>query len=245
VSCVLVIAGCDSSGGAGLVRDVRTLTQLGVTVVCALSAVTAQTDQAVAAVQPLPAALLRAQLTAAFGSGRVTAVKIGMLASAENVAVVAEALDRAAGPATVLDPVLAASSGGALLEGAGFELLRSLLLPRVSLLTPNMPEAAALLGEPVARSEAQLLAQGAALLALGARAVLLKGGHASGADSTDLLFSAHGVRRFSAPRVGTQRRGSGCALSSAIAAGLAGGLDLTTACAHAKNYMREFFQHGK
>ena len=245
MSCVLVIAGCDSSGGAGLVRDVRTLTQLGMGVVCALTAVTAQTDRSVTAVQALPAPLLRAQLAAALASGRVRAVKIGMLASADNVAVVAESLDGAAELGSVLDPVLAASSGATLLESSARELLRKLLLPRVSLLTPNLPEAAALLGEPLAHSEAQLLAQGAALLELGARAVLLKGGHGRGTDCTDLLFSARGVQRFSAPRVGKSRRGSGCALSAAIAAGLAAGLDLPGACAQAKNYMNEFFQHGK
>jgi hydroxymethylpyrimidine/phosphomethylpyrimidine kinase len=152
VSAVLVIAGSDSSGGAGLVRDVRTLTELGSEALCALTAVTAQSDREVIAVYPLPHQLVRAQMDAALATGRVRAIKIGMLATAATVRAVAETLARHAGLPVVLDPVLAASSGGALLDADGLCALRELLLPRAHLLTPNIPEAAALLAAPVAES---------------------------------------------------------------------------------------------
>jgi len=138
----------------------------------------------------------------------------------------------------VLDPVLAASSGGALLEPAGVAALRERLLRRATLLTPNIPEAAALLGATPAHTEDELLRQGRALLALGAQAVLLKGGHAGGPEATDLLLTAgDAVRRFSTPRRAAGRRGTGCALATAIAAGLAAGLELSAACARAKDYV--------
>jgi hydroxymethylpyrimidine/phosphomethylpyrimidine kinase len=245
VSAVLVIAGSDSSGGAGLLRDVCTLTELGCEVLCALTAVTAQSDRAVIAVYPLPPELVRAQIEAALATGRVAAVKIGMLATAATVRTVAETLGTHAALPVVLDPVLAASSGGALLDADGLGALRDLLLPCAHLLTPNIPEAAALLAAPLAQSEAELLRQGQALLALGSHAVLLKGGHGSGAEAIDLLQSAgQPLRRFSAPRTSATRRGTGCTLASAIAAGLAAQLTLAEACARAKSYVTQFLQGG-
>lgn len=246
MSAVLVIAGTDSSGGAGLTRDVATLSQLGTDTLCAVTAVTAQSDRAVAAVHAVPADMVRAQIAAALASGRVAALKIGMLATAANARAVAEMLARTIELPVVLDPVLVASSGGALLDAEGVKVLRAELLSRVMLLTPNVPEAAALLNSDVARSEAQLLRQGEALLALGARAVLIKGGHFGGEQCTDLLFTnTTGVRHLRAPRIARTRRGSGCALASAIAAGLAAQLDLYDACVRAKRYIGEFFQTGK
>jgi hydroxymethylpyrimidine/phosphomethylpyrimidine kinase len=245
VSAVLVIAGSDSSGGAGLVRDVRTLTELGIDALCALTAVTAQSDRQVIAVYPLPHELVRAQIEAALATGRVGAIKIGMLATAATVRAVAESLGTHEALPVVLDPVLTASSGGALLDADGLGALREVLLPCAHLLTPNIPEAAALLAAPVAQSEAELLRQGQALLALGPRAVLLKGGHGSGPEATDLLMSAgQPLRRFPAPRIGATRRGTGCTLASAIAAGLAAHLTLAEACARAKSYVTRFLQRG-
>ncbi|HUJ52861.1 MAG TPA: bifunctional hydroxymethylpyrimidine kinase/phosphomethylpyrimidine kinase [Steroidobacteraceae bacterium] len=242
---VLVIAGSDSSGGAGLTRDVQTLAHLGVGALCALTAVTAQTDTRVVSVYPLPADIVRAQIAAALATRRVGAVKIGMLATGAAVTAVADSLPPRRAVPLVLDPVLAASSGGALLEAAGHAALREVLLPRVTLLTPNIPEAAALLGEPVARGEGELLRQGCALLALGPEAVLLKGGHGDGALATDLLLTARAApQRLTAPRSTAVRRGTGCTLSTAIAAGLARGLELTVACEHAKQYVTNFIQHG-
>jgi hydroxymethylpyrimidine/phosphomethylpyrimidine kinase len=144
----------------------------------------------------------------------------------------------------VLDPVLVSSSGGELLDSAGRAALRATLLPRVTLLTPNIPEAAALLGSSCADSEAELLRQAAALLALGPRAVLLKGGHGAGPEASDLLLAAHAPPQWlRAPRSSGVRRGTGCTLASAIAAGLAQGLGLTAACERAKQHVTQLLQH--
>jgi hydroxymethylpyrimidine/phosphomethylpyrimidine kinase len=243
VTTVLVIAGSDSSGGAGLARDVRTLTCLGARAVCVVTAVTAQTDEQLSAVHVLPPELVQAQMRAALASRRVDAIKIGMLATRATVLAVAAALP-APGAPLVLDPVLASSSGAELLDASGREALRAALLPRATLLTPNIPEAAALLGTDRARSEAQLVRQGEALLALGAEAVLLKGGHAEGPEAADLLLTAHAAPRWlRAPRSPAVRRGTGCALASAIATGLGGGLDLLAACERAKQHVSELLQH--
>lgn len=239
MSSVLVIAASDSSGGAGLTRDVETLTHLGTALRCAVTAVTVQTDAQLREVHVVPPALVRAQIAAALEGGGIGAVKIGMLASAATVQAVAEALPPTSMP-IVLDPVLAASSGGALLEAEGKALLQRLLIPRVTLLTPNLPEAAALLGEPLAASEAAQLAQLRALVALGAPAVLLKGGHAPApADRvTDwLLVAGAEVMQLQVARVPAQRRGTGCSASSAIAAYLAAGKSLTEACRAAQAYV--------
>jgi hydroxymethylpyrimidine/phosphomethylpyrimidine kinase len=216
LSAVLVIAGTDSSGGAGLTRDVATLAHFEVEALCAVTAVTAQTDTAVTAVAKLPAPLVSAQIASALATGRVRASKIGMLA---------------------------ASSGGELLDTLGRAALCAQLLPRTTLLTPNIDEAAALLGEAPAISEDELIAQGRALCALGPTAVLMKGGHARGTLATDWLIATDGsARSFSAARVARELRGTGCALASAIAAGLAAGLALAAACEQAKRYVSESLQ---
>ncbi len=233
---VLVIAGTDSSGGAGLARDLRTLADLHVRALCAVTAVTAQSDAGVLGVHVVPAAMVHAQIAAAFASGRVAAVKIGMLATANIVQAVAAALRPHAAVPVVLDPVLASTSGTALLDAAGREALRT-LLPRVALLTPNIPEAALLLGAEPATSEAQMLTQAHALRARGARAVLIKGGHGSGSEAVDLLLSAQGVTRLAAARLDASCRGTGCALASAAAASLAAGMALDSACLRAKDYV--------
>jgi len=239
MSSVLVIAASDSSGGAGLTRDVETLTHLDTAVRCCVTAVTVQTDAQLREIHVVPPALVRAQIAAALEGGAIGAVKIGMLASAATVQAVAEALPHTSLP-IVLDPVLAASSGGALLDPEGSALLRHLLIPRVALLTPNLPEAAALLGEPVALGEAAQLAQLRALVALGAGAVLLKGGHAPApADVViDRLLVAGGeVIPLRVARVPAQRRGTGCSASSAIAAHLAAGRPVLEACRAAQAYV--------
>ncbi|HLY53392.1 MAG TPA: hydroxymethylpyrimidine/phosphomethylpyrimidine kinase [Steroidobacteraceae bacterium] len=240
---MLVIAGTDSSGGAGLTRDVATLTQLRTEALCAVTAVTAQTDAAVTAVGKLPASLVSAQIAAAIATARVRAVKIGMLADAGIVAAVSAALPPREGTPLVLDPVLAASSGGELLDAAGRAALRRLLLPRTTLLTPNLGEAAVLLDAAAATGEEAIVAQGRALCALGALAVLMKGGHAGGPLAIDWLVTAEGgVESFSAPRLPVAQRGTGCALASAIAAGLAMGLGLAAACAQAKRHVTEMLR---
>ena len=244
MSAVLIIAGTDSSGGAGLGRDVATLGRFGVEALCAVTAVTAQTDREVTAVELLPPALVRAQIDAALAGGRAAAVKVGMLGGAAIVAAVSGALPPRERLPLVLDPVLAATSGGTLLDDAGRAALIALLLPRATLLTPNIPEAALLLGVAPASSDEQMLGQGRALCALGAAAVLMKGGHAAPAASVvDWLVTQDGsICRLAAPRVAAPRRGTGCALSAAIAAALAARLPLEAACRRAKEHVTELLQ---
>ncbi len=243
MTAVLVIAGTDSSGGAGLSRDVATLSCFGVEALPAVTAVTAQTDREVAAVELLAPALVRAQIAAALALRRAASIKIGMLGSGAIVAAVAAAIPPRELLPLVLDPVLAATSGGALLETEGRAALGALLLPRATLLTPNITEAAALLDAPPATSAAEIIAQGRALCARGAAAVLMKGGHASGALATDWLVTADGnVRELTAPRQAAARRGTGCALASAIAAGLAAQLPLAAACERAKVHVTALLQ---
>lgn len=238
---VLVIAGSDSSGGAGIVRDVQTLMDASTDALCVITAVTAQSNRRVAAVHAVPPETIRAQIEAAYETRRPDAVKIGMLGNRAAVAAVAEALSRLGDGASpiVLDPVLVASSGGALLDEEGCQALREQLLPLAALLTPNIPEAAALLAEEPAASAAALDLQAQRLLGLGARAVLLKGGHAVEGEAIDRLVTRdEPLRRLTAPRVRAARRGTGCALASAIAARLAHGQTLFAACQSAKEYVR-------
>ncbi len=247
---VLLIAGCDSSGGAGLVRDVRTLRDFGVEALCAVTAVTAQSHSEVRAVHPLPPGLIRAQILTAFESRAIDAVKIGMLGTEEAAEAVAQALPRDRRLPVVLDPVLRSSSGGVLLDEAGQRAMQERLFPLTTLLTPNIPEAIALLraAEPsgaVSPDTPALLDWADRLLAQGPAAVLIKGGHASGAEAADLLASASGARRwFASPRLPGSVRGTGCALASAIAAGLASGEPLEEACWQARQYVLNLLAGG-
>jgi hydroxymethylpyrimidine/phosphomethylpyrimidine kinase len=231
-----VIAGVDSSGGAGLTHDVCVLADFEVDALCAVTAVTAQSNSCVNAVHHVPPQVVGAQIAAAFDTREIAAIKIGMLGVRATVEAVAEALP--SGIPIVLDPVLAASSGGVLLDTDGQRAMREKLFPRVTLVTPNVPEAAILLGEDPANSESGLIAQAQRLLALGPRAVLIKGGHATGEEAVDWLVSGNiPTQRIASPRVSTIRRGTGCALASAIAAGLASGMSLAEACERAKRYI--------
>jgi hydroxymethylpyrimidine/phosphomethylpyrimidine kinase len=237
---VLVIAGSDSSGGAGLARDLRTLESQGVEALIALTAVTAQSDSRLWAVHPVPPELIRAQILSALESRSVGAVKIGMLGTAAAVEAVAESLPRERDVPLVLDPVLRSSSGGELLDEAGRRAMQERLFPMTTLLTPNIPEAARLCGgQPQAGSDtATRLAWAAQLLARGPRAVLIKGGHAAGTEAADLLARADGTREWlSSARLAGTLRGTGCALASAIAAGLARGQALGEACWNARRYV--------
>jgi hydroxymethylpyrimidine/phosphomethylpyrimidine kinase len=235
--CVLVIAASDSSGGAGLTRDVRVLSELGVDALCAVTAVTAQSDRAVTAVHHVPPEVVRAQIRAAFDTRPIDVVKIGMLGRRDTVEAVADALSYARRIPLIIDPVLVSSSGGILLDEGGRAVLIKALFPIATLVTPNVPEVGALLGEAVTPDEAGLLEQGRRLLDLGSQAILLKGGHSTGQESVDLLISRGGVDRLTAPRLAGSSRGTGCALASAVAAGLASGKTLLEACTAAKRYV--------
>lgn len=234
---VLTIAGSDSGGGAGIQADLATFAAFGVHGLCAITAVTAQNTRGVTAIRTLEAGMLRAQLDAVFSDFRVGAVKIGMLATPALVRVVAETLRRHPRVPAVLDPVLVATTGARLAADNLVGAINRHLLARADLVTPNLPEAAALLGEREQRApDRTRLARG--LLDLGARAVLLKGGHARGTQIEDLLLTGQSVRHFRHARIGGRAHGTGCTLSAAIAAGLAVGAPLEEAVANATAYVQ-------
>jgi len=237
---VLVVAGSDSGGGAGIQADLRTIATLGAFGMTAITAVTAQNTLGVTGVHTLPATFVRDQMLAVLDDLGADAIKIGMLANAEIAAAVADMLDHpaAAGIPVVLDTVFLATRGGALLDPPGVEVLRRRLLPRAFLVTPNLPEAAALTGLPVT-TLAEMEQAATALLAMGARNVLLKGGHLAGNDLVDLLAGPDGHRVFCHPRIeSAHTHGTGCTLSSAIAALLAQGRALEPAVNEAIAYVQ-------
>ena len=234
----LTIAGSDSSGGAGIQADLKTFAALGVYGASVITALTAQNTLRVSGIHQVPAEFVTAQIDAVFSDLAVGAVKIGMVAQLDNIDAIAAGLKRWSPKHVVLDPVMVATSGDRLLASEAIEALRSKLIPCASIITPNLPEAAALLGEPVAESEAAVEHQGKRLLAMGCRAVLIKGGHGEGAESIDYLIDPQGTRALAAPRVATKNtHGTGCSLSSAIAAGLAKGEGLETAVGNAKAWI--------
>lgn len=237
---VLAIAGSDPSGGAGVQADLKTFAALRCHGMAAITALTAQNTQRVRAVHLPPPDFVGAEIDAIFEDVRVDAVKIGMLATGAIAGTVADRLARFSAQNIVLDPVLAATSGDSLGAPDVVDALLARLLPLASLITPNLPEAARLTGLPIACDEDDMRRAGFALLAHGARAVLVKGGHADGAQAIDLLVTPAGVERFSAPRVDTRNtHGTGCTLSSAIAAFLAQDATLSDAIARAKAYLTD------
>lgn len=234
----LTIAGSDCSGGAGIQADLKTFAALGVYGASVITALTAQNTRGVSGIHPVPAAFVAAQMDAVLGDLDVKAVKIGMVAELATIEAIAAALARWSPAAIVLDPVMVATSGDPLLSPDAVAGLRTKLIPRAALITPNLPEAAALLDEPVASGEAAIAGQGRRLLALGCPAVLIKGGHGQGAESIDYLISGNGTIALTAPRIATDStHGTGCSLSSAIAAFLAKGEALETAVRHAKAWV--------
>ena len=234
----LTIAGSDSSGGAGIQADLKTFAALGVYGASVITALTAQNTQGVSGIHPVPAAFVAAQIDAVFTDLTVGAVKIGMVAQLEVIDAIVAGLDRWTPDHVVLDPVMVATSGDRLLAAEAVEALRTKLIPRASLITPNLPEAAALLDEPVAANEAAVERQGRQLLSMGCRAVLIKGGHGQGQESIDYLIDANGAMALAAPRVATKNtHGTGCSLSSAIAAGLAKGEEMEAAVRNAKAWI--------
>jgi hydroxymethylpyrimidine/phosphomethylpyrimidine kinase len=233
----ITIAGSDSSGGAGIQADLKTFSALGVYGASVIAALTAQNTKGVFAIHEVPADFIAAQMDAVFSDLDVGAVKIGMLGSAAAIDAVAAGLERYHQHNVVLDPVMAASSGEKLLAAGAVGRLQT-LISRARLITPNLPEAAALLDVPLAHDENEMRLQAQTLLALGPGAVLIKGGHGSGPESVDLLVEAESCTRFAAPRIETHNsHGTGCTLSSAIAAGLAKGLSLGEAVRDAKAYV--------
>lgn len=234
----LTIAGSDSSGGAGIQADLKSFAACGVYGASAITALTAQNTRGVNAVHPVPPEFVTAQIDAVFDDLDVRAIKIGMVAQAGLIDAITASLARYAGPPVVLDPVMIATSGARLLAAEAIAALRGKLIPRADLITPNLPEAAALLDEAVATSEQDAAGQGRRLLALGCRAVLVKGGHAQGAESVDMLVTKDATHRFAAPRIATRNtHGTGCSLSASIAAYLARGFEPIAAIDAAKAFV--------
>lgn len=241
---VLTIAGSDSGGGAGIQADLKTFSALGAYGTSVITALTAQNTHGVTAIHTPPADFVAEQLDAVFADIRIDAVKIGMLANAEVVRAVAAALRRHRPRLIVLDTVMLSKSGHALLAPEAVRTLRDDLLPLATLATPNLPEAALLLEEAEARSEADMIRQGQALRALGAQAVLMKGGHLGGQHSPDWLIEAHGVTKLDAARIDTiATHGTGCTLSAAIAALRPQRPDLPSAVSDAKTYLTQALLH--
>ena len=234
----VTIAGSDSGGGAGIQADLKTFSALGVYGASVIAALTAQNTRGVTGIHDVPPDFVTAQMDAVFSDLDVSAVKIGMLSNAAVIAAVAAGLDKYKVTRVVLDPVMVATSGDRLLDPTAIASLKRELFPRASVITPNLPEAAALLDAPMAANEDEMRTQAERLLGLGAKAVLIKGGHGEGAEAVDLLVEPSGAKRLSVKRIVTQNtHGTGCTLSSAIAAGLARGKSLEESVRAAKHYV--------
>jgi hydroxymethylpyrimidine/phosphomethylpyrimidine kinase len=234
----VTIAGSDSSGGAGIQADIKTFSALGVYGATVITALTAQNTLGVTAIHGVPADFVRAQFDAVYSDLAVAATKIGMLSEPAVIEAVAAGLDTVPDCPVVLDPVMVAASGDPLIGDESVAVLKDLLLPRATIVTPNLAEAARLTGQPEATTEDEMAEQAAILMEAGARAVLLKGGHGTTDESVDLLATRDTEMRLPAPRIDTRNtHGTGCTLSAAIAAGLARGLTLTDAVSAAKIYI--------
>jgi hydroxymethylpyrimidine/phosphomethylpyrimidine kinase len=236
---VLIIAGSDSGGGAGIQADIKTVTALGGYAATAVTAVTVQNTLGVTGVHPIPPAVVAAQARAVLDDIGADAIKTGMLGEAETVEAVAEVLEGGPQIPAVIDPVMVAKGGAALIGGRAVRVLKARLVPRAALLTPNAPEAEVLTGIAVASLDDQRRAA-EALLEAGAKAVLMKGGHVPGERVIDLLVTPGGETAFEAERIDTRHtHGTGCTLASACAAALAQGLPLEAAVARAWAYVQE------
>jgi hydroxymethylpyrimidine/phosphomethylpyrimidine kinase len=234
----VTIAGSDSGGGAGLEGDLKTFSALGVYGACVVTALTAQNTKGVTAIHDVPADFVTAQIDAVFSDLDVGAVKIGMLSQPAVILAVAAGLDRWRQTKVVLDPVMVASSGERLLAPEAMAVLKRELVPRALVLTPNLPEAAALLSASPAKTENEMRTQALELLALGARTVLIKGGHAQGSESIDLMVDRDGAVALRLTRIASRNtHGTGCAFSAALAAGLAKGMSLEEAARSAKGFV--------
>jgi len=249
---IISLAGSDSFAGAGIQADLKTAHSLNVYCATVITAITAQNSQGVHGVQTITPALIIAQLDALKSDlgNRISAIKIGMLGDAQTTTTVAQYLQtHFANTPIVLDTVMKATSGGQLLDSAGRDAMIKELLPMASIITPNLIEVGLLLNQPAAKNIAQMQTQAEALITLGARAVLLKGGHRDHVDATDILTqAAHPTQHqhFSAPRIDTHHtHGTGCTLSTAIAAHLAKGETLSSACENAKQYVTHIISNAQ
>lgn len=239
----LTIAGSDSGGGAGIQADLKTFHARGVHGLSAIAAVTSQNTRGVTAVHPVPSAHIRSQIAAVFDDFPVGAVKTGMLGSAAIVRQVAREMAVRKPPWLVVDPVMVATSGARLLDASAIAVLVNKLIPLADVLTPNLPEAEALLGYPI-RNAKDCAHAGNDLRELGARAVLLKGGHGSGREVVDRFFDARGVMELRHPRLKLEAHGTGCTLAAAMAAELAKGQSPRSAARRAVAYVQRALARG-
>ena len=235
---VLSIAGSDPSGGAGIQADLKTFSALGCYGMAAITALTAQNTKGVTGVHELPAEFVAKQVESVFEDVRVDAVKIGMAGSPDTIKAIAAVLRKYKPQHIVLDPVMVSQSGHRLLSDEAVDTLKKEFIPIATIITPNIPEAEVLLGTKDVKAEN--------ILKIGVHAVLLKGGHGDGANSTDIYADKYKTHAFEALRLHTKNNhGTGCTLSSAIAAYLARGLNLEDSCAAAKNYITEALRHSE
>ncbi|GAM60381.1 phosphomethylpyrimidine kinase [Vibrio ishigakensis] len=242
---VLTIAGSDSGGGAGIQADIKAISATGSFACSVLTALTAQNTQGVTGIYPVSPEFIEQQLDAVFSDIDISAVKVGMLAETSVIESVVKKLKQYQPKFLVVDPVMVATSGDLLLQSSAIQTLKTELLPLADVITPNLPEAATLLGTQVPTTEAEMNAMIDGLRELGCKAVLLKGGHLeSEADSTDLLITKDAVERFTVKRVDTQNtHGTGCTLSSAIASYLTQSESLTEAVSKGKDYISQAIAH--
>ena len=236
---VLIVAGSDSGGGAGIQADIKTVTMLGAFAMTAITALTAQNTDGVFGVLPIDPAFIRQQMEVVLDDLGADAVKTGMLHDAPVIETVTAVLaERAPNVPLVLDPVMVAKGGAPLIQTDAIETLKRRLIPRAAVLTPNLPEAEILCGQTIGDLAAMREAA-RALLGLGCRAVLLKGGHLPGETVHDLLATASGIREWQSPRIDSRHtHGTGCTLASAVAAGLAQGLAIEDAVERARDYVQ-------
>jgi hydroxymethylpyrimidine/phosphomethylpyrimidine kinase len=233
---VLVIGGSDSGGGAGIEADIKTITLLGGYAMTAITAITVQDTQKLWTLEPVPPRVVRLAIKAAVQDIGIDAIKIGMLGNVTLIEEIVSVLP--IDVPIILDPVLISTSGTALIPKAAVAPLQRLLLPHATLVTPNLPEAAALTNMPV-ETDHEIIQVAERLRAMGAQAVLIKGGHGAGAILTDRLVTVHGVREFSHPRMDTRHtHGTGCTLASAAATGMAQGLSLVDAVLRATQFVQ-------
>ena len=237
---VLIVAGSDSGGGAGIQADIKTVTMQGAYAATAITALTAQNTEGVFGVLPIPPQFIRRQIEVVLDDIGADAIKTGMLHDAAVIEAVAAVLkERAPGIPLVVDPVMVAKGGARLIDPDAIGALKQRLIARATVLTPNLPEAETLCGMSIG-DPTEMRHAGEMLLALGCRAVLVKGGHLPGATVSDVLVTGAGVRIWESPRIDTRHtHGTGCTLASAIAAGLAQGRDIESAVDRARDYVRQ------
>ncbi|MTI14605.1 bifunctional hydroxymethylpyrimidine kinase/phosphomethylpyrimidine kinase [Sansalvadorimonas verongulae] len=240
----LTIAGSDSGGGAGIQADLKAFSALGAYGCSVITALTAQNTQGVQGIFDTTPEFVRMQMDSVFSDLTVNAVKIGMLSQEPMIRAVAEGLDAHSVELLVVDPVMVATSGDKLLQDNAINTLKECLIPKATVITPNLPEAAVLLDTKVPESIEEMAAMVEPLLALGSRAVLIKGGHLGSEESVDLFHDGEKLHRLTSPRYPTENtHGTGCTLSSAITALLAQGVELTEAVKQAKDYIAQAIAH--